>query len=103
MVTNQRYFDLVKEQIPEMPEENILCEPAGRNTAPCIAFAAYRIAAANPEANIVVAPSDHIILKENVFVDVICKSLETVSTRDWLLTLGIRPAGPILVMDIFSI
>lgn len=94
VVTNQRYFDLVKEQIPEMPEENILCEPAGRNTAPCIAFAAYRIAAANPNANIVVSPSDHIILKENIFVEVISKSLETVSTRDWLLTLGIRPSRP---------
>ena len=94
VVTNQRYFDLVKEQLPEMPEENILCEPAGRNTAPCIAFATYRIAAINPDANIVVAPSDHIILKENVFVEVISTALETVSTRDWLLTLGIRPSRP---------
>lgn len=94
VVTNQRYFDLVKEQIPEMPEENILCEPAGRNTAPCIAFATYRILAINPQANIVVAPSDHIILKEDVFVKVISEALKTVATRDWLLTLGIRPSRP---------
>ena len=94
VVTNQRYFELVKNQLPELPEENILCEPAGRNTAPCIAFASYRIAAINPHANIVVAPSDHIIIKEDVFTHVISQALETVSHRDWLLTLGIRPSRP---------
>lgn len=63
IVTNESYADLIKEQLPELAEEQILLEPARRNTAPCIAYAAYHIKACNPEANIVVAPSDHLILK----------------------------------------
>ena len=60
IVTNESYADLIKEQLPELAEEQILLEPARRNTAPCIAYAAYHIKACNPEANIVVAPSDHL-------------------------------------------
>ncbi|MGN0309811.1 MAG: sugar phosphate nucleotidyltransferase, partial [Bacteroides sp.] len=64
IVTNAMYADLVKEQLPEIGDEQILLEPCRRNTAPCIAWASYHIRALDPEANIVVAPSDHLILKE---------------------------------------
>ncbi|MDO9510693.1 MAG: mannose-1-phosphate guanylyltransferase [Bacteroidales bacterium] len=94
VVTNARYADLVKEQLPDMAENQILLEPAGRNTAPCIAYAVYKIAGIDPEANIIVAPSDHIILKENIFVDVIFNALEATRRNDWLLTLGIQPSRP---------
>ena len=67
------YADLVKEQLPELDEKQILLEPARRNTAPCIAWAAYHIRALNPNANIVVAPSDHLILKEEEFRAAIIK------------------------------
>ena len=70
IVTNEIYKAQVLEQLP-IAEEQVLCEPSRRNTAPCIAYANYRIMQKNPDANIVVAPSDHIILKEDVFTEVI--------------------------------
>lgn len=94
IVTNAIYADLVKEQIPEIGEEQILLEPARRNTAPCIAWASYHIRALNPKANIVVAPSDHLILKEEEFLTAISRGLEFVSQSDKLLTLGIKPNRP---------
>jgi len=94
IVTNAMYKNLVKKQIPDMEEEQIVLEPARRNTAPCIAYANYKIKAKNPNAIIVVAPSDHIILKEEVFLDVIINGLETVEQNPWLLTIGIRPSFP---------
>ena len=62
VVTNQKYAAIVKEQLPDMPESNILCEPCRRNTAPCIAYVSWRIKSADPKANIVVTPSDHIVI-----------------------------------------
>lgn len=94
IVTNAMYADLVKEQIPDLDEKQILLEPARRNTAPCIAWAAYHIHALNPKANIVVAPSDHLILKEDEFLAAIEKGLEFVSRSAKLLTLGIKPNRP---------
>ena len=94
IVTNAMYADLVKEQLPELDEKQILLEPARRNTAPCIAWAAYHIRALNPNANIVVAPSDHLILKEEEFRAAIIKGLEFVSHSEKLLTLGIKPNRP---------
>lgn len=94
IVTNDLYADLVKEQLPELKEEQILLEPTRRNTAPCIAWAAYHIRALNPNANIVVAPSDHLILKEEEFLNAIEKGLSFVSDTDKLLTLGIKPNRP---------
>ena len=61
VVTNQNYAAIVKEQLPDMPESNILCEPCRRNTAPCIAYVSWRIKSKDPKANIVVTPSDHIV------------------------------------------
>ena len=94
VVTNAMYKNLVKQQIPDMLEEQIVLEPARRNTAPCIAYANYKIKAKNPNAVIVVAPSDHIILKEDVFIDVITSGLQAVEHNPWLLTIGIRPSFP---------
>ena len=91
IVTNDLYADLVKEQLPELKPEQILLEPTRRNTAPCIAWASYHIRALNPNANIVVAPSDHLILKEGEFLAAIEKGLDFVSQSDNLLTLGIKP------------
>lgn len=94
IVTNEQYFSLIKEQLPELSDEQILLEPTRRNTAPCIAWASYHIQALNPNANIVVAPSDHLILKESEFLDVVNKGLKFAAHSNNLLTLGIKPNRP---------
>jgi mannose-1-phosphate guanylyltransferase len=94
IVTNEIYRELIKEQLPGISDGQILCEPTRRNTAPCIAYANYTILQRNPEANIVVAPSDHIILKEDNFTEVILAALAATAENDWLLTLGIQPSRP---------
>src|SRR6056297_2228155 len=82
IITNARYASTIAEQLPDIPEENILSEPQGKNTAPCIAFGAFKIHKMNPEANILVAPSDHIILKEELFAKVVNKGFEYVVAND---------------------
>ena len=94
IVTNEKYVDLVKEQLPLLHEQQILLEPTRRNTAPCIAYAAWHIRSRNPNANIVVAPSDHLIMKEDTFLTAINKGLQFVSENDALMTLGIKPSRP---------
>lgn len=94
IVTNRSYIDLVSQQLPQLPTENILLEPYRRNTAPCIAFANFKILKKNPNANIVVAPSDHLIIKEEEFLRVVNNGLDFVSKNDALLTLGITPSRP---------
>lgn len=94
IVTNEIYKKQVLDQLPDIQEAQVLCEPSRRNTAPCIAYANYRIFQINPEANVVVAPSDHIILKEDIFIEVITAALEASEKNDWLLTLGIQPSRP---------
>lgn len=94
IVTNNKYNDLVQEQLPEISPSQILLEPTRRNTAPCIAWSTYHILAKNPKANIVVTPSDHLILNEGDFLDVVQKGLQFVSENDNLLTLGIKPNRP---------
>lgn len=94
VVTNEQYFSLVKEQLPELSDDQILLEPTRRNTAPCIAWASYHIKALNPDANIVVAPSDHLILKEGEFLAAVSKGLDFASHSTNLLTLGIKPNRP---------
>lgn len=94
LVTNADYLPLIKEQLPDIPEENILAEPARRNTAPCICWAAHHIAARDPKASIVTLPSDHLILKEQAFIEAIEKGFQFVEHHDALLTLGIRPSRP---------
>jgi len=94
IVTNEIYKKLVQEQIPEVESKQILLEPSRRNTAPCVAYANYCILARDPDARIVVAPSDHIILKENIFLKNILSALKAAEENDWLLTLGVRPSRP---------
>ncbi len=94
VVTNEQYKDLVLEQLPEISEGQVLCEPSRRNTAPCIAYAASKINALNPEANIVVAPSDHLILKTEEYTETLRKALEKADSGEFLVTLGIKPSRP---------
>ncbi len=94
VVTNEIYKDLVLEQLPQLSENQVLCEPSRRNTAPCVAYANYKIKETNPNALVVVAPSDHIILKEEEFVRNIEAALKAAYHNDWLITLGIRPSRP---------
>jgi mannose-1-phosphate guanylyltransferase len=94
IVTNEEYGPLIMEQLPWIKPEQILLEPRRRNTAPCIAFANQRIAMINPDANIIVAPSDHLIADEDEFMRVIRNGLDFVNGRDVLLTLGIKPGRP---------
>lgn len=93
IVTNDIYKEMILEQLDVTPQQ-VLCEPMRRNTAPAIAYAAYKINQLNPEANMVVAPSDHIILKEDSFKEIILSALKATSENDWLLTLGIQPSRP---------
>lgn len=94
IVTNTDYKKMTIDELPELNPNQILLEPMRRNTAPCIALATYHINAINPNANIVVAPSDHLILKEEEFLSVIEKAYAFVNKNDTLLTLGIRPSRP---------
>lgn len=94
IVTSDRYRDLCREQLPQLSPDQILCEPVARNTAPCIAYACYKIAQQNPQANIVVAPADHIILDEDEFRETIRVALNTTANQDVLVTLGIQPSRP---------
>lgn len=94
IVTNKQYAALIKEQLPEIDDSQILLEPARRNTAPCIAYASYHIQSINPKANIVVAPSDHLILKEDQFLKDVSIALDFVKKNNVLVTLGIKPSRP---------
>lgn len=94
VVTASRYHGFVKDQLPEIPEENILLEPYARNTAPAIAFATYSILKRNPEATVVVAPCDHIIYDEASFRADIISALAFASSNDVLVTLGVVPTRP---------
>jgi len=94
VVINEQYLSLVYKQLPQIPRENILCEPARRNTAPCIAYACHKIAAKNPDAVFLVAPSDHVIINETDFLNTLQVAMDAVSQQEWLLTLGIQPSRP---------
>ncbi|MEJ7779868.1 MAG: mannose-1-phosphate guanylyltransferase [Daejeonella sp.] len=94
ILTNEIYSDLVMEQIPGMDRNRILCEPIMRNTAPCIAYGCHKIQKLNPDAAIIVAPSDHLILDTDGFVKCMIKSLKTASENNCLITLGIKPSRP---------
>lgn len=94
IVTSANYKQTILEQLPELSEYQILLEPFRRNTAPCIAYANYKILKKDPNAVIVTAPSDHLILKEDSFTKVINDGLKFVSEKDALLTLGIKPSRP---------
>lgn len=94
IITNTTYTLLVSEQIPELPTGNIIDEPAAMNTAPCVAYASFKLFAKNPEANIVFAPSDHLITDEKTFKDSLITALNYTETHHKLITLGIKPNRP---------
>ena len=94
IVTNGMYKDQVKEHLPEITDNQILCEPSRNNTAPCIAYTAFKLRDLNPNANFIVAPSDHVVLQEAAFVDYLKKGIDFVSNSDALATLGITPTRP---------
>ena len=94
VVTSAAYAELVREQLPDIPVSNILLEPCRRNTAPCIAYVSWRIKSQDPEANIVVSPSDHIVLNQQEFQRVITSALNFTSETDAIVTLGMKPTRP---------
>jgi len=94
VVTHQEHAHLVQEQLPDLQSSQILAEPMRKNTAPCIAYASYRIQQINKEAVIVVSPSDHLILKEDDFHEIILRAAEQAKAQDKLLTIGITPSRP---------
>ena len=91
VVTNQKYAPIVEEQLPDIPKSNILCEPCRRNTAPCIAYVSWRIKSNDPKANIVVTPSDHIVMDTAEFQRVIKECMRFTSETDAIVTLGMKP------------
>lgn len=94
VVTNRAYKELVLQHIPELNETQVLCEPRGRNTAPCIAYAAYSLLKSNPDAEMIITPSDHLILNETDFHAIIRECLEFADKYDALMTVGINPTRP---------
>lgn len=94
VVTHEEHASLVKEQLPDLPQEQILAEPMRKNTAACIAYASYKIVQRNKEAVVVVSPSDHLILKESEFRETITRATEEAKEQDKLITLGIIPTRP---------
>lgn len=94
VVTSAAYADMVRRQLPEVPEENILKEPCRRNTAPCVAYVSWRIKMKNPKANIVVTPSDHIVANVKEFRRVVQSSLRLSGETDAIITLGMKPTRP---------
>jgi len=94
VVTNESYSKLVQEQLPEITEGQILTEPLRKNTAPCIAYASAKIYAQNPNATLVVAPSDHLILKEDKFKETVDVAIQAANSDERLVTIGIKPTRP---------
>ena len=94
VVTNKKYAPIVEEQLPNIPKTNILCEPCRRNTAPCIAYVSWRIKSNDPKANIVVTPSDHIVMDTAEFQRVIKECMRFTSETDAIVTLGMKPNRP---------
>lgn len=94
VVTSAAYKDLVAQQLPKLDTNNILCEPARKNTAPCVAYASYKIHKRDPRAITLVAPSDHLVKKEETFVKAIKSCFVKAEKQDCLITLGIKPTRP---------
>lgn len=94
IATNKNYKELVKQQLPGLPEENILCEPVGRNTAPCIGLGAVHVASKYDDAVMIVLPSDHLIKNNEIFIDTFKEACELASKGENLVTVGITPNYP---------
>jgi mannose-1-phosphate guanylyltransferase len=94
VVTSDEYTELVKEQLPDLPLDNIIGEPFRKNTAPCIAYISFKLLQKDPEASLIVAPSDHLILDEDKFLEVCANALSFVNHFNALVTIGIKPTYP---------
>ena len=94
VITNAEYLELTHQQLPELPKNNVIGEPSMRNTAACNIYMANKISQINPEANIIVLPADHLIVKEQTFCKKVKFAFDTVSQNDCLVTLGIQPTRP---------
>lgn len=94
VVTAEKYREIVMEQLPEIPSGNILCEPCRRNTAPCICYVSWKIKKLNTKANIVVSPSDHLVVDIQAFQSAIDDSLSFAAETDAVVTLGLKPTRP---------
>lgn len=94
VVTAEKYREIVMEQLPEIPSSNILCEPCRRNTAPCICYVSWKIKKLNTKANIVVSPSDHLVVDIQAFQSAIDDSLSFAAETDAVVTLGLKPTRP---------
>ena len=94
VVTSQEYTHIVKEQLPDLPQENILGEPSRKNTAPCIAYISFKLQLKDPKASLIVAPADHLILDKKAFTKVCLEALSFVNKHNAFITLGIKPAQP---------
>jgi len=94
VVTSEKYVEIVKQQLPELPESNILAEPVARNTAPCIAYACWKIKQHHPQANIVVTPSDALVINTTEFQRVIAEALDFTKDSNAIVTIGIQPTRP---------
>lgn len=94
IVTSVQYKDIVHKQLPGLPEENILCEPSRKNTAPCVAYISYKLRQINPKANLICAPADHLIMEPEAFEKACLDALQFTSNIKALVTLGIKPTHP---------
>jgi mannose-1-phosphate guanylyltransferase len=94
ILTNESYSEIVQQQLPDLKSDQILTEPLRKNTAPCIAYAAAKINALNPDATLVISPADHLITRERRFHEIIETAIKTANNGDRLVTLGIQPTRP---------
>ncbi len=94
VVTNARYKELVMEHIPEIDESQVLCEPIGRNTAPCICYAVYSLLKKGPHAEMVITPADNFILNEELFREVVSECFDFIKSNNVLMTVGVKPTRP---------
>jgi mannose-1-phosphate guanylyltransferase len=94
VITANEYLNITEEQLPGLPRENILGEPFRKNTAPCIAYISFKLQQLNPEASLIVAPADHLILNENRFLEICADALNFVNHFNALVTIGINPTYP---------
>ena len=94
VVTSQQYCDIVSKQLPELDVQNIICEPSRKNTAPCVAYIAYKLQQLDPKSNLICAPADHQISEETSFIKVSLEALDFTAKHNALLTMGIKPSHP---------
>ncbi len=94
VVTAQQYCKIVSDQLPDLPSENILCETSRKNTAPCVAYIAYKLQQLNPKSNLICAPADHLIAEDTAFTKVSLEALDFTAKHNALLTMGIKPSHP---------